>query len=94
MRLTDHVTVNFNNNLSTIAVFLDFEKAFDTTWHPGLLYNLVKLNFSFSKIKLISSFLSNRRFPVTVEGELSTPKEIRAGGYKVPSCPPYCIICT
>jgi len=31
MRLTDHVTLNFNN-LSTAAVFLDIEKAFDTTW--------------------------------------------------------------
>jgi hypothetical protein len=28
MSLTDHVTLNFNNNLSTAAVFLDIEKAF------------------------------------------------------------------
>jgi len=91
MRLTDHVTLNFNNNLS--AVFLDFEKAFDTTWYPGL-YELLKLKFSFSTVKLISSFLSNRKSPVSVEGQLSTPREIQAGGYKVPSCPPYCIICT
>jgi hypothetical protein len=33
MRLTDHVTLNFNNKISTAAVFLDIEKAFDTTWH-------------------------------------------------------------
>jgi hypothetical protein len=26
MRLTDHVTLNFNNNMSTAAVFLDMEK--------------------------------------------------------------------
>jgi hypothetical protein len=31
MRLTDHVILNFNNNLSTAVVFLDMEKAFDTT---------------------------------------------------------------
>jgi hypothetical protein len=36
MRLADHVTLNFNSNMSTAAVFLDIEKAFDTTWHPGL----------------------------------------------------------
>jgi hypothetical protein len=32
MRLTDHVTLNFNNNMCTAAVFLDIEKSFDTTW--------------------------------------------------------------
>jgi hypothetical protein len=26
MRLTDHVTLNFNNNIFTVAVFLDIEK--------------------------------------------------------------------
>jgi hypothetical protein len=30
MRLADHVTLHFNN-MSTAAVFLDIEKAFDTT---------------------------------------------------------------
>jgi hypothetical protein len=39
MRLTDHVILNFNNSMSTAAVFLDVEKAFDNTWLPGLLYN-------------------------------------------------------
>jgi potassium voltage-gated channel Eag-related subfamily H protein 8 len=37
MRLADHVTLNFSNKMSRAAVFFDIEKAFDTTWHPGLL---------------------------------------------------------
>jgi hypothetical protein len=53
MRLADHVTLHSNNNMSTAAVFLDIKKAFDTTWHPGLLYKLSKLQFSTSLIKLI-----------------------------------------
>jgi hypothetical protein len=32
--------------MSTAAVFLDIEKAFDTTWYPGLLYKLHKLKIS------------------------------------------------
>jgi hypothetical protein len=40
MKLSDHVTLNLNNNMSTAAVFLDIKKAFDTTWHSGLLYKL------------------------------------------------------
>jgi hypothetical protein len=79
MRLTDHVTLNFNNNLSTVAVILDIEKAFHTRWHPGLLYELSKLEFSINFIKLISSFLSQRKFRVSVEGEISTPREMQAG---------------
>jgi hypothetical protein len=50
MRLTDHVTVNFNNKMSTHAVFLDIEKASDTTWHPDLLlssFRSLKENLGF-----------------------------------------------
>jgi retron-type reverse transcriptase len=65
--------------MSTTAVFLDIKKAFDTTWHPGLLYKLSKLGFSINLIKLISSFLSQRKFRVSEEGEMSTPREMHAG---------------
>jgi hypothetical protein len=57
------------NQFSTAAVFLDIETAFDTTWHSGLLYILSKLEFSTSLFKLIGSFLSQRKFRVSVEGE-------------------------
>jgi hypothetical protein len=65
--------------MCTAAVFLDMEKAFDTTWHPDFLYKLLKLEFSAGVIKLISSFLSNRKFRASVEGEIFTPREIQAG---------------
>jgi hypothetical protein len=63
--------------MSTAAVFLVIEKASDT-WHLGL-YKLWELKFSISLIKLISSFLSQRQFRVSVEGERSTPRGIQAG---------------
>jgi hypothetical protein len=72
----DHVTTqNFNNDLPTAAVFLDIEKAFDTTGHSGLLYKLSELEFSRSLIKLIAG----RKFEVLIEGEFSTPRKITAG---------------
>jgi hypothetical protein len=58
MRLTDLITLNFNNKMSTAAVFLDNEKAFDTLWHPGLLYKLSTMEFSTNLLKLTSSFPS------------------------------------
>jgi hypothetical protein len=36
MMLADYITLNFNNNMLTSAVFLDIVKALDTTWHSGL----------------------------------------------------------
>jgi hypothetical protein len=79
MRLTDHINLNFNNNMSTAAVFLDIEKAFHTTWHLGLLRKLSKLKVPVNLIRIIESHLSNRKFKVSVEDELSTPREIQAG---------------
>jgi hypothetical protein len=65
--------------MSTAAAFLDIEKAFDTTGHPGLLYKLSELQFSICLIKLFASFLTNREFEVSVEGELSSPRKVAAG---------------
>jgi hypothetical protein len=45
MKLMDHVTLNFNNKMSTAALFLDIKKAFDITWHTGLLCKLFNWNF-------------------------------------------------
>jgi hypothetical protein len=67
-RLTDHVTLNFNNKMSTAAVFLDIEKAFHTTWHSGLLYviqigifdQLDQAYWLFSFTKKIQSFGGRR----------------------------------
>jgi hypothetical protein len=65
--------------MSTAAVFLDIEKAFDTTWHSGVLYKLSKLEFSKSLTKLIGSFPSQCKFRVSVEGVMSTLREMQAG---------------
>jgi hypothetical protein len=65
--------------MSTAAAFLDIEKAFDTTRQPGLLYKLSKLQFLTSCIKRIGSFLSQRKFRVSVEGEMSMPRSMQSG---------------
>jgi hypothetical protein len=77
MSLTDHVVLNINNNISTANLILDIEETVDIIWHLGLLYELSKLKFSISLIKLISYFLSQRQFRVSVEGKICTPRDIR-----------------
>jgi hypothetical protein len=61
------------------AEFLYIEKAFNTTWHSGLLFKLSKLEFSNRLIELIGSFLAQGKFRVSVEGEISTPRVMQAG---------------
>jgi hypothetical protein len=73
----DQATLNFNK--SKAVAFLDIEKIFFITWHPGLLYELHKLKFSTNLIKLNSSFLSERKFTVSLYGEMSTSRGIKAG---------------
>jgi hypothetical protein len=77
IRFTDHVALHFNKK-STAAIFLDIVKVFATTWHHGLLHKLFKLKLSISQIKLISGF-SQRNFRVSIEGEMSTPRNVQAG---------------
>jgi hypothetical protein len=76
VRLTDHVTLNFNNNVATAAVVFDIEKASDTTGHSGLLYYMSE--FSTSLIEIIAFFLSDRKFYVFVVHNFSMPTEIAA----------------
>jgi hypothetical protein len=58
---------------------LHIEKAFDKTEHLGLLYKLSNLKFSISLLKVIITFLSQKKFRVSVEGEISAPRGIQAG---------------
>jgi hypothetical protein len=75
MWLAAHVTPNFNHNMSTAVVFLDIEKAFDTTWHSGLLCKLSQLECSTSLIRLIASFLTDRKFKALVEIKISARRK-------------------
>jgi hypothetical protein len=51
----------------------------------------VTLTFSTNTIKLIISFLSERKFKVSVEGEMSTPREIFAWDPQVSVLFPYVV---
>jgi hypothetical protein len=78
--------------MSTATVFLDIEKAFDTTWHVGLLYKISELKFSICLIKLVSSFISQRKFRVSVEDKLSTLRDIKAWVPQGSVLSPHCTI--
>ena len=54
-------------------------KAFDRVWHAGLLHKLKSYGISGQIFGLISSFLSNRRLRVVLDGKSSQEYPVNAG---------------
>lgn len=78
-----HVTFDINKNLSEKKscgmLLIDIEKAFDTVWTFGLLYKMIQLNFSSEIVMLIYSYLTNRKFYVSINECKSSLNEVCAG---------------
>jgi hypothetical protein len=53
----------------------------EDNWHstPAYYISCQELQFSTSLVKLIASFLTNRKFKVSVEGKLSSPRKVAVG---------------
>ena len=69
----------FNSSGATQAVKLDIFKTFDRVWHAGLLHKLKSDGISGQIFGLISSFLSNRRLRVVLDGKSSQEYPVNAG---------------
>ena len=64
---------------ATQAVAVDISKAFDRVWHIGLLHKFKSYGISVEVLGLISSFLSNRRLGVVLDGKSSQEYPVKAG---------------
>src|SRR6266568_3477748 len=62
---------SLNSGLSTIAIFLDFQRAFDLVWIDGLLMKLLTYNINGNMAKFIGDFLKNRSSCVKVGNSFS-----------------------
>ena len=78
--VSDRITRTFNRSGATRAVALDVSKAFDRVWHAGLLHKLKFYGISGQMFGLVSSFLSNRRLRVVLDGKSSQEYPVNAGG--------------
>lgn len=47
-------------------ILLDIEKAFDKVWMDGLLYKMIQYNYPIVIIKLIQSYLYDRKLQVRI----------------------------
>ena len=77
--VSDRTARAFNRSGTTRAVALDISKASDRVWHAGLLHILKSYGISGQIFGLISSFLSNRRLRVVLDGKSSQEYPVNAG---------------
>ena len=70
--VSDRIVRIFNRSAATRAVTLDISKAFDRFCHAGLLHKLKYYGISGQIFDFISSFLSNRRLRMILDGKSSS----------------------
>ena len=77
--VSDRIARAFNRSEATRAVALDISKAFDRVWHAGRFHKLKSYGILGQIFGLISSFLSNRRLQVVLDGKSSQEYPVNAG---------------
>ena len=78
-QLTNYVSKKMDNKLPTLAVFIDFKKAFDCVQHPVLLEKLKALNLDESVINWIRDYLTHRQQRVYANDTYSDFQNISQG---------------
>lgn len=77
-RVVKTIRESFENKQYCSAVFLDVKQAFDKVWHDGLLYKLKTL-LPTPFYLLMSSYLSQRKFFVSINDDDSEIGDIKSG---------------
>ena len=77
--MTERWKIAIDNGLTVGAVFIDFQKAFDTVPHDILSYKLHAIGISGSLHEWLMSYLSNRRQFTEVNNCKSTTGHVRYG---------------
>ena len=77
--LVDQITENIDEGLYSVAILLDFKKAFDSLDHNILLSKMEHYGIRGAALKLIHSYLSKRSQVVAYNNALSTQQNIITG---------------
>ena len=86
IHVTEKIYDNFNNHLSTLAVFIDFSKCFDTLNRDILVKKLEMYGIRGISLELFISYLSNRYQAVKIDNVLSDFEAINMGVPQGSSC--------
>ena len=78
-QLLNHINHNLNNRIPTLAIFIDFQKAFDCLRYPTLLAKLTTLGLGNDIVSWIRDYLSERSQATFANGKSSEPGSIKQG---------------
>ena len=76
LRFYNSIIHGFNNNMKSVAIFFDLEKAFDKINHKAILLKLKSLKLNASLYNWISNFFNNRLFFVQCKDSRSNAFDI------------------
>ena len=79
LKFRDDIQKSLNRNEIMISVMIDYWKAFDTIDRESLIRKLVSLNFSNNSMKIVLSYLTNRKQYAQVNDKQSTRLPIYFG---------------
>jgi hypothetical protein len=79
IKLIDKITENIDSKLYSVAIFLDFKKAFDSLDHSVLLTKLEHYGIRGIALTLIKNYLTDRTQSVCYNNTISTPQTIITG---------------
>ena len=78
-KFTTELQNNKNSKLNTIALYIDFKKAFDTVNHNILLDKLYNLKITNTVLHWIKSYLTNRTQITQLNGQFSSNEFVTTG---------------
>jgi ribonuclease HI len=79
LTITQAIDDGFKDSKRSVAVMLDFSKAFDTVWREKLLLSMIEQGVPMYIVQWISAFLLNRQAKARYNGSLSDSRVFKQG---------------
>ena len=79
-RLINGIKSDKQNKLTTLCLFIDFEKAFDSIWKAGLIVKMHQIGIKGNILNLINDFLVNRKVTININGVVGNFRQSSAVG--------------
>ena len=78
-RLTQKIIDGFQEEKSTVGIFVDLQQAYDRVWRKGLLWKMMEIGVHGNLYKWIRNFLNNRLIQTKISNAFSSKAVLEEG---------------